>query len=135
MVDGFFCQLMTIFNIFMVSSSESECVDLQEYMWLCMNREEHMPMPTAEQARIMLNERLCAFAENKEKCGQIEPEFSQQVYRTIGARKVFTFRQFIKECLRRFEIGDFAILYLQSCYNFSFHSQRDIARYQAEIRT
>ena len=75
-----------------------------------VNREEHMPMPTAEQARIMLNERLCAFAENKEKCGQIEPEFSQQVYRTLVSRKAFTFRQFIKECLRRFEIGDFAIL-------------------------
>ena len=58
----------------------------------------------------MLNERLCAFAEDKEQCGQIEPEFSQQVYRTLVSRKAFTFRQFIKECLRRFESGDFAIL-------------------------
>ena len=77
-----------------------------------VSREEHMPLPNAEQARTMLNERLCAFAEDKEKCGQIEPEFSQQVYRTLVSRKAFTFRQFIKECLRRFESGDFAILTL-----------------------
>jgi hypothetical protein len=73
--------------------------------------EEHIPLPTVEEARTMFNDRLAAFAITKEKSGHIELGFAQQVQRTLMSRKEpFTFRNFIKECLRRFESGDFGIL-------------------------
>jgi hypothetical protein len=69
-----------------------------------------MPEPTIGEVRKMFNERLAAFAITKEKSGYIEPEFAQQVHHTLKLRKAFTFRNFIKECLRRFERGDFGCL-------------------------
>lgn len=69
-----------------------------------------MPLPTVEEASKMFNERLAGFAIAKEKCGPLEPEVAHQVYRTLISRKAFTFRNFIKESLRRFESGDFGIL-------------------------
>ena len=75
-----------------------------------VSQQEHMPRPTVEQARSMLNERLGSFAPNREKYREIKIDFAHQVYRTLESRKSFTFRQFIKECLNRFETGNFEIL-------------------------
>ncbi|HSA73652.1 MAG TPA: hypothetical protein VLD84_06840 [Nitrososphaeraceae archaeon] len=75
-----------------------------------VSREEEMPKPTVENALDMLNERLTAFSFDKKKRQWIKLDFAQQVYRTLESRKGFTFREFIKECLSRFESGNFDIL-------------------------
>jgi hypothetical protein len=72
--------------------------------------EVHMPEPTVEQVTKMFNDRLAAFAITKEKSGYIGQEFAQQIIHTLKLRKAFTFRNFIKDCLRRFESGDFGCL-------------------------
>lgn len=58
----------------------------------------------------MFNERLAAFATTKGKSGYIKEDYAQQVCSTLKSRKAFTFRNFIKECLRRLEDGYFDII-------------------------
>lgn len=73
--------------------------------------EEHMPFPTVEQARTVMNQRLAFFSPNKEKYKDIvDTDSAYQVYRTLLSKKSFTFRAFITECLRRFRGGNFGRL-------------------------
>ena len=75
-----------------------------------VSKEEDIPMPTVDQAHKLINKRLATFAANKENCKTIRREFVLQVYRTLELKKNLTFRQFIRECLDRFERGNFDVL-------------------------
>lgn len=75
-----------------------------------VSREESMPMITINEALNMLNKRLEIFLINKENNKKFAIEFVQQIYRELESKKTLTFRQFIKEAIRRFENGNFDIL-------------------------
>jgi hypothetical protein len=75
-----------------------------------VTREETMPMITMDDALNMLNNRLEAFAINKENSKKLRSEFVQQIYRQLISKTALTFRQFIKESIRQFENGNFDIL-------------------------